>query len=293
MAQLGKRSFNMLERVAFVCQAGELEAQAVLLAASLRSHFPAGLKLIAAHPRLHGALRQTVVKALRDLEVEIATIENPLDKTYLIGHKLAALELLGGSGVGMFLDTDILVMRPPDPHKEALPGGLAAVPASGQICSLATWQHIYARFDLAFPQAAPPTLNTRETTAPYFNSGMIAVPGAIANGLAASWVDSAMQIDNDPAIPAEAKRPYLDQTSLPIAAARLGHAITALKPKWNFPSWLGRIPEKSSPIFFHYQRIARLLRQMPTQETARAALALSPSAMEAFQQCQQEWNIRS
>jgi hypothetical protein len=113
----------MLERISFVCQAGGLEPQAMLLAASLRLHFPSSLKLLAAYPDRHGPLAQSTLTALDCLRVEIAPITNPLDDAYLIGHKIAAMRLLDGRGLGMFLDSDILAMRKPD----KLTGKLAAV----------------------------------------------------------------------------------------------------------------------------------------------------------------------
>jgi hypothetical protein len=144
----------MLERISFVCQAGKLEPQAILLAASLRLNFPTQLKLIAAHPHLHGPLHPLTMKAFSDLRVDTVKIENPLDKAYLIGHKLAALSLLDGPGLGMFLDSDILALRSP----EDLTSDLAAVPASAQICPLPIWHHIYENFGIAISDDVPATL---------------------------------------------------------------------------------------------------------------------------------------
>lgn len=259
----------MLERISFVCQAGELEPKAILLAASLRRRFPADLKLLAAHPQRHGALRPATVAALRDLNVETVAIENPLHEKYLIGHKVAALGLLAGAGVGMFLDSDIIAVRAP----EELPAGLAAVPTGARHCPLPVWRHIYRKFGLGFPSDGSP---------PYFNSGAIAVPGDIAAQFAATWTHCAKEIDKDPAVPAKPKRPFLDQTSFPIAAAALGLPITALGPQWNFPSWVWRIPDGFCPIFFHYQNIPRLTREDQTLEAAHAALSVSPLVTQAL-----------
>lgn len=210
--------------------------------------------------------------------MEIVPIENPLDESYLIGHKLAALRLLDGPGLGLFLDSDMLAMRKP----EALTNEIGAVPASGQICSFTDWNHIYESFGARVPAGAPATLRTHESTAPYYNSGMIAMPGEMAVQFTADWVACARTIDADPEVPDSAKRPYLDQTSFPVAAAIYGRRISALGPEWNFPSWLWRIPEGSCPIFFHYQNIKRLARQPLTIKAMEAAKTISRSAREAL-----------
>lgn len=265
-------------RISFVCQSGRLEAQSILLAASLRLHFPAEVKLLAAHPFRHGELKPTTIAVFHDLGVEIVPIENPLDKTYLIGHKIAALRLLDGSGLGIFLDSDILAMRKPG----SLSNQLAAVPASRQHCPLPIWEHIYTSFGMRLPADAPATLESQERTAPYYNSGMIGMPGELARRFADDWVACAQTIDLDPQVPNSAKRPYLDQTSFPVVAAKSGQRINALKPEWNFPSWIWRVPEGACPIFFHYQRIPVLARQPLTLEAARAAKSVSPKVHQAL-----------
>jgi hypothetical protein len=105
---------------------------------------------------------------------------------------------------------------------------------------------------------------------------MIAVPGTMAGRLAASWTDTARQIDEDAAVSRRAKSPWLDQVSLPIAAARLGVAIAPLDPRWNFPSWIWRIGDGGAPILFHYQKIARLRREAATRQAALAAATSLP-----------------
>jgi hypothetical protein len=270
-----------VQRISFVCQKGRLEPQAVLLAASLRLHFAAGVKLLAAHPHAQGRLGSRTLAALDSLGVEIVPIDNPLDESYLIGHQLAALRLLDGPGIGLFLDSDILVMRKPE-AAEALSNALATVPASRQHCSLSMWRHIYESFDLRLPEKAPPTLVTREVVAPYYNSGAIVIPGDLAVRFATKWIECSKQIDSDAMVQGRPKRPYLVQTPLPIAAALLDQSVTVLGPQWNFPSWAWRIPDGSCPIFFHYQNIARLSWQPITLAAARAAASTSPTVEAAL-----------
>jgi hypothetical protein len=94
-------------RICFVCQSGALEPKAILLAASLRLHFPQNVELIAAHPTLAGPLQTETLKALAALNVGKIPVRNPQRPDYPIGHKFAALMLLDGPDCGIFIDSDV------------------------------------------------------------------------------------------------------------------------------------------------------------------------------------------
>jgi hypothetical protein len=265
-------------RICFVCQRGPLEAKAVLLAASLRRLFPSDIEIIAAHPVVHGSLRDETLRTLKELDVTTAKIENRLDAAYLIGNKLSAMALLAGEGMGLLLDTDIVAMAAP----KLVPVSLGAVPATHQTCDLKTWQHLYKTFSVEIPTDVPATLDLQPTSAPYFNSGVIAVPGAIAENLAHYWIETSLTIDRDPLVSRRYKRPYLDQIAFPLAAARMGISIQALAPEWNFPSWVWRLSDRTTPILFHYQKLRRLTREDDTVALACETLRQSPDIARAF-----------
>ena len=195
-----------------------------------------------------------------------------------LGHKFAALMLLDGPDCGIFIDTDVLAMTAP----QSLPDSLAAVPASFNHHAKPVWEHVYNRFGLTLPLASPPTLVSRDRTAPYFNSGVIVVPGPVAKRLAASWIDTAMQIDGDPQVPDRSKRPNLSQLALPVAAARVGLGIEVLDPRWNFPAWSWRIAQEGVPILFHYQTMERLREEEPSLRVAMQAAEIHPSVRDAL-----------
>jgi hypothetical protein len=262
-------------RICFVCQSGPSEPKAVLLAASLRVHFPPDTELIAAHPSLMGSLRTETEHVLSALGVVTLPIRNPLGDDFLIAHKLAALMLLGGPGLGIFLDTDTLAMAPPEPLLDVL----SAVPATDNQFPLPVWQHAYRSFGLSLPASAPPTLRSGERTAPYFNSGMIAVPGPLAGRLAACWIETAQRLEVDPKVP---KHRVRDQLSLPIAAMRLGLEIRAIDPRWNFPGWAWRLEGRPLPIIFHYQGVNRLRIEAESSQAARLAAESFPSVRTAL-----------
>ncbi len=248
------------------------------LAASLRRFFPEDIDLIAAHPALQGPLHEETLRALSKLGVTVVEIANRLKRDYLIGHKLSAMALLAGDGDGLLMDTDILAMSSP----KQLPDGVAAVAAFRQHCSLPVWKQLYDAFGLSIPASVPATLETGEKIAPYFNSGLVSVPGSLAARLSQSWIETAHAIDEDSAVPKTCKRPFLDQISLPIAAARLGIEMRPLEPEWNFPSWSWRMQDRSRPILFHYQRIKRLVREAETAEAAEQSIRQDSAIAEEF-----------
>ena len=270
----------MAARIVFVCQQGRLETQGLLLAASLRLHFPHDCKLIAAWPSREGELSGETQAALASLDVEVAEIQNPMAADYLIGHKLAALALVQGDGPGLFLDSDMIAMRSPG----ALPQGLAAVPASSHHCGLNTWQYLYERFDLDMPAEGPATLLSQDTIAPYFNSGLVSVAGADARAFADCWTDCARRIDTDPLVPAAAKRPYLDQVALPIAAALLQRDIAVLEEAWNYRGWGFALEDEADPILYHYQDPVRLGRADRSAAAAHAAKSVTPAVAQALRE---------
>jgi hypothetical protein len=265
-------------RICFVCQSGALEPKAILLAASLRLHFPTEIELIAAHPASAGPLLPETQQALAALRVAIVPIRNPMRADYPIGHKLAALMLLGGPDLGILVDTDILAMARPEPLSDVV----SAVPASFNHHTKPVWEHVYDSFGVTFPRLSPPTLVSGNRTAPYFNSGMIVVPGRVAGWLAASWIDTAARIDDDPEVPSSSKRPNLSQLALPVAAARLGIDIEVLDSRWNFPGWSWRIEDHGEPILFHYQSLQRLREEEAPLRSAMQAADLFPSVRNAL-----------
>ena len=263
-------------RICFVCQSGELEIQAVLLAASLRLHFPPDTELIAAHPSLLGPFRSEVEKAFDALDVITLPIRNPLREDCAVGHKLAAMMLLGGPDTGMFLDTGTLAMSAPG----AFPQELAAVPATKAHFPLPVWQRAYQALDMSFP--APQSSQGEDEGAspvPYYNAGMIAVPGQVAGWLAASWIETAARLDAEADIP---KLRFLDQLSLPIAAMRIGLTIRSIDRRWNFPGWQLRVGDHAPPTIFHYLGLNRLKQEAATRDAARRAAGLLPAVRRAL-----------
>ena len=252
--------------ISFVCQPGRLEAQALLLAASLRATYPE-LTLVAA---VSGPLPAATTQALAALGVTELAISNPLASDYPIGNKLAALGVGAGQGVRVFLDSDMLCLRAWDWTTLSSPG-LAAKPADlATFGNDAMWQLLYSRFELAAPTQRVLSTVSEQLMPPYFNAGMLATTAAAA--LAETWAQTCRAIDAMQDV--NPRRPWLDQIGLPIAAARLGLDTRSLSEAWNYPAHIK--PLRGTPQIVHYHVPASVAREAALLERVGQLLTRYP-----------------
>jgi len=95
----------------------------------------------------------------------------------------------------------------------------------------------------------------RRVVLPYFNAGVV---GFVEKGNPAGmrfpdvWFDTATKIDANPLI--GGKRPWLDQISLPVAAARMGGRVEVLSDLDNFSPYRLNSQAKLNDVrLFHYR----------------------------------------
>ncbi|HEY2395796.1 MAG TPA: hypothetical protein VGH81_07455 [Rudaea sp.] len=271
----------------FVCQAGEIEVKALLLAASLKNTLRCQYELIAAVPSpasIWGELSPDTRQQLDAFGVRIVPIENPIDPDYRIGNKLACIDVPTRAGKIVFLDSDILCLRDfGDPASLRVP--FAAKPADLRTFAAAAeaWVPLYAAAGVALPRLHLPTTVSGEFGLPYFNSGVIFVDAGLEFGR--HWIDCANTIRVTPEM--REQRHWLDQISLPIAAHRLGLAYSALDERYNFPAHLEPLPDPV-PFFCHYHW-PRIVRHEPVLLGAVRALAAAHPAIARVMAREPEW----
>lgn len=278
----------------FVCQAGELEIKALLLAASLKRFVRGAYELVAAVPtpaEVWGELAPATRQLLRTLDIRVESIVNPIGTDYPIGNKLACLNVPARDGKIVFLDSDILCLRPM--HDGLLrAAAFAAKPADLRTFSADTdvWRPLYAAAGASVPQLQMPTTVSGEFGLAYFNSGVVCADTQAHLG--AAWLDCARRILPEPVM--QANGHWLDQVSLAIAVNRSQLAYTSLDERYNFPAHLKPL---SAPLPFlchyHWPRIVRsepalleqvqdLVREFPAigtlmaRDTEWAALLAAP-----------------
>ncbi|NAZ35475.1 hypothetical protein [Rubellimicrobium sp. CFH 75288] len=220
-----------------IAQGGRLEAEALLLAASLRENAPA-LRLILAEPQPgplwpgDPRLSPEGRAALGALGAEIRPLESRhFGAAYPHGNKIEGLAVLPPGEPFLFLDTDTLVT-----------GDLAAVPfpwdrPSASMRREGTWPveepywpgyrgiwgSLYARFGLDLESSLDPAWPEEHWRRYlYFNAGWFF--GADPAAFGALFLRYALAIRDDPgeALAAQPLDPWLDQVALPLVIHALG-----------------------------------------------------------------------
>lgn len=239
--------------VCFCVHSGELEIKALLLAASLRKHWPATVELIACVPQdpKFGGVSTNAARIIDSLGVRVTSVSNPIGADYPIANKLLCLDVETGADRILFLDSDILALT--DVTEQDLVtffgDGFVAKPADLATfkADRAGWQSIYRACEAEMPQLTVSATTIGEAMPPYFNAGVIAVNAN--SGFGRRWSDCAVVIDALPEVPS--KRPHLDQIALPVAAAQSGEKTRLLDEEWNFPAHLRPLP-LITPRLCHY-----------------------------------------
>ncbi|MGR3758581.1 hypothetical protein ACUXV3_00385 [Roseobacteraceae bacterium NS-SX3] len=233
-----------------VGQAGRLQYEAVLFAASLRRFSPgfAG-RLFVAVPQPGplwqgnpGIRNRQVLELLEELGAEILPFESEaFGEAYPHGNKIEALQALPEGEPFVFFDTDTLIT-----------GELAEVPFdfSRPSASLrregtwpkptlygpgygGIWRSLYARFGLDFESSLdlsqPDEYWQRYL---YFNAGFFY--GACPRAFGKRFLAYARSIRDDPPqeLTGQALTPWLDQIALPLVIHSFGGGRDALPPGW-------------------------------------------------------------
>jgi hypothetical protein len=249
----------------FVCQKGELESKACLLAASLKRYLRCEYELIAAVPRGTGEIAGTTRSFLSALDVRFVETGNEIDSAYAIGNKVDCLRVETGADKLVFLDTDMLLMRPlGDERRFDIP--FNARPASYPTFTRddADWEKVYRACGVPMPTVRIRTTYSGEYILPYFNAGFVAAPAR--SGFGEAWLECCRRIDR---LDLPNKRPYLDQIALGVAAATLGMEMDCLEERYNHPINFKPMDERDLPYFCHYHDFACLMREPAAVGLAR------------------------
>ncbi|WP_121061957.1 hypothetical protein [Chachezhania antarctica] len=232
--------------VVVIGQAGRLQYEAVLFAASLRARSPAFKgRLFVAVPT-HGPRwvkdptisHDPVLEALKRLKVEILPFENKVfGQSYPYGNKIEALQALPEGEPFVFFDTDTLITGeltsvPFDfdrPSASLRREGTWPVPTLYGPGYAAMWKSLYDRFGLDFDSSldlSQPDEHWRRYL--YFNAGYFyyKCPRLFGD----RFLDYALVIRDDPPVElvGQSLDPWLDQVALPLVIHSLGGGRDAL-----------------------------------------------------------------
>lgn len=242
----------MRYRFVFVCQGGEIEIKASLLAATLKRFLMSDYELVAAVPSggLVDQPSHQVLHYLQSLGVQIQAIKNPLEPTYLIGHKLACLALPNDVDKVIFLDSDILCLKDFYHQSRFEQYQLNAKLEDWHHHDVQHWHSLYDGLGLSRPAIIHKSTVFGELMPLYFNAGWIAVDAQSSLHLANSWIEIANLVDTSIDIPR--LRPNLDQLTLPLAVMKEELSIDYLTEEFNYPAELRSLDQNALPYFCHY-----------------------------------------
>lgn len=239
---MAQQSFNVM----IIGQAGRLQYEALLFAASLRHSSPgfSGRLFVAVpqpgplwqkDPSIHNA---GVLEALARLNVEILPFESKLfGQAYPYGNKIEALHALPEGEPFVFFDSDTLITGdlcevPFDFNRPSAslrregtwPKPTLYGPGYGEI-----WRSLYERFGLDMD----PTLDLEQPDEfwkryLYFNAGFFY--GACPRAFGKRFAVYAQSIQNDPPVElvGQSLDPWLDQVALPLVIHSFGGGRDAL-----------------------------------------------------------------
>lgn len=272
--------------VCFCVHSGELEIKALLLAASLRKHWPANVELIACVPQdpQFGGLSTNTAQILDSLGVRVTSVCNPIGPDYPIANKLLCLDVETEADRLLFLDSDILAVEVVSAGEleETFGRDFVAKPADLDTSTLDDndWESLYAEFGLSHPAYCVKATSTGKEMPPYFNSGVLATNANSAFGIL--WASLFSEVAR--LHPKLAKLHVFDQIPLSLALSKSGCRVRLLKEIWNFPAHL-KAMEGFPRKLCHYHWPDVILRQPALVELATRLAAGAPQLVCLMEQC--------
>ena len=239
----------------FICQQGELEQKAMLLAASLKENLRCDYELVAAIPTpksLWGEISPLTKKLMKQFEIRTENITNEIDVNYPIGNKVSCFKIQTDADKIVFLDSDILCMKPFSPD-EYFTAQFCATPINKPWFN--EWKHVYELFNIPYPTERFRTKFTNDEILPCYNAGLIVVDNGL--NFSEEWIKCCKKIDSAEHI--TDKRPWLDQIALPIAVKKMNLTYKVLGTNFNYPHLLPIVAE--IPFFHHFPRPAYILNE--------------------------------
>ncbi|MFD1796323.1 hypothetical protein FQV27_00825 [Paracoccus aurantiacus] len=273
--------------IIFIVDGERLQAQSLLLVSSLYRQLadtPATELVAYAPERAFGKL-SPATQALFDLcgvrVCQLRDADGMWKKDYPHGNKLLAAAECRDSEATLFLDTDMVCLRPfPELDFEragtvfAVPEG---VPTWGEQND--RWRRAYAHYGMDLPtDRVTLTRGAQRSYYPYFNAGFVGFANsAVHDGkhFGQLWLETASDFDWNCSI--AQKRPWLDQITMPLTIKRFGLEYEALPDVYNYSiSNREDMSGTEDARILHYHR-AMFLERAPQYPTLRDDLfALMP-----------------
>lgn len=256
--------------VFFIIDGLRLEAQACLLAPSLKAHLAPHQRAVAyVREEYHAALDALTLEVLSASDVELRTIPGtdgghaPWASPYPHGNKILAAACQRDCDISVFLDTDTVLAAPVDFEAE-LGDALIAACVSDYAASAGTdedWIAFYTAFGLE-PTADRVQYNAgrRITSFPYYNAGVVIfrerTDDDAATHIGRDWLDAALHFERS--VTRDYDRANIDQFTLPILGYQRSSPVKALPQHLNFNIQSFGTDIGAAQSIVHYHRLGIL-----------------------------------
>jgi predicted O-methyltransferase YrrM len=266
----------------FSCQAGSIETEASVLAASLRNHLGERWELIAMIPgpaSVMGQVSPLVIDFLTSLHVRIQHYDNPIhvsnprsQKGYFLTNKIFCLQQARTDAeTVVFLDSDQICHSPFNWSSEIVaPFFAPRVGYAGANIPEEVWQQCFRicdteppriRFRIPAPESGTPPL----CVPPWFNSGFIAIEREWIPEITSLWLDFFKRIDAEDCLGKQ--RYFTEQLALAIAVAKSGICYQLADPAHIAKSLLHYFSLERLASLPHFVSVVRhLVKDFPSLE---------------------------
>ncbi len=226
--------------IIFIVDYGKFEWQAICLAASIRSFVrDRDFEVIAYCPEHRiGKLEDITKEWLQKLDVKLEPLDVASDYSpaYPHGNKILACAAPRQTDFCLFMDTDMIFVRPTNLGVLFEQGGFCAARETNARWAneLELWDRLYEKNAPDAPRDLAVFSNGRLAPS-YYNAGFFGFDDrpSLKTGkrFGEIWREISYQIDADKKI--TEKRPFLDQISLPVAVGASGFTPTELSAIYN------------------------------------------------------------
>lgn len=260
----------------FVVDGEKLEAQACLLAASIRRHMPDDTPVLAYH-RQDYTLSPFVKAFLKKCKVALIPLPdtapgdpNPWSRPWPVGNKMLAKAQPRECEISVYLDTDMVMMKPVDFEAELGDGEILACVADyifGPLSTPEAWEDVYGFYDMELPEERIALLGGRQLELPpYFNGGFCVFRekpiGTAQEHFGQAWLADCLKIDHAEGF--DDAREGLDQTIYPVTIRRLGAKFTRGRQAINYNVQAHGVPSGEDIAIAHYHTFGTILRHHPS-----------------------------
>ena len=226
----------------FIVEPPSYQVMACYLAASLRENFGDAVALVGYCPvhkidLVHPEVKAALAKMHCDLRPMVT--EGRFDPAYPHGNKILATLEPRDTEFSCFMDSDVLTLRPNAVENIIKAGCVSLTPAASMGWGRQSiWPGIYAAAAMPVPKERIRLMKQTRGGGrmPYFSSGLFSFPEQFRTPDGKSfpqlWMEMAQTLDA--ALDLPAKRPYLDQISLPVAIQKSGLAWNILPDAQHF-----------------------------------------------------------